>query len=428
MSKFHYDILEELGEGTFGLVNKVQDKRTGEILAMKRISKTKIQRSRLGDQVKKEIDAMKNLKHINIVQIKEVLMDPNHLFIVMEYVQGGELYSKLAMKGKMSEKGAKIYFKQIMEAVNYCHSKNYCHRDIKCENILITSDDNVKIADFGFASVMQEEDKNVFEPIIEGKQSVYEKGESLVGGFSNSKPTFFRQESRVMRKMSTICGTSFYMAPEILQEDGYHGDKADIWSCGVVLYYMLTYSFPFQGKDSKETDRNICNNVYSIPASFSDDLVDIFSKILDCNPKTRWSARSILGHKWFESEKYKPSQNIPTQNIQRTNSGRIKTNVELGNKDSLISCILSHKNLLQCIAIADRVLKNRSWIHFKPDETTLCIKASKMTSSGHAMIQLEFKGIDKNNTIVNLDVFGKSPGSCMVEIISLMSYLKTELS
>ena len=438
VSKFHYDIISELGSGTFGTVHKVEDKRTGETLAMKRISKTKIQRNRLGEQVKKEIHTMKNLIHPNIVQIKEVLMDPNHLFIIMEYVQGGELYSKLAMQGKMSENTCKRYFKEIMEAVHYCHSKNICHRDIKCENILVDSNDNIKIADFGFASMMEVEElvKPRFESIIEGKQSFMDKKLDMDSDeFTSHKPfsrpsTFIRQPSKIMRKMSTVCGTSLYMAPEILKKDGYFGDKADIWSCGVVLYYLLTYSFPFDEHNPEMTAAKICDNSYVIPPSFSDELKDLLSRMLDSNPVTRYSARNVLKHPWFNSISG-GGVNIPRPRevIPNTGSGRIQkekpTPETLNNTET---CILSHKNIRDCISTTARIMKTNSWMHMPPDENTISIKASKMTQSGLAMIQLEFKNIDESNTIINLDVFGDQKGSGVLEINKLMYAVKEQLN
>ncbi|CAN0575524.1 unnamed protein product, partial [Ectocarpus sp. 12 AP-2014] len=175
----NYDIGKEIGSGAFGTVNIGEDRTTGEKVAVKCISKSRIQRSNMGSQVKREITTMKALHHPNIVSIKEVLMSNTHLYLVLEYAGGGELFTKIASQGKLPEKVSKRYFKQIMDGVRFCHNRYICHRDIKPENILLDSDDNVKIADFGFASIMEPD----------------------VG---------------VMQKMSTMCGTTQYMAPEIV--------------------------------------------------------------------------------------------------------------------------------------------------------------------------------------------------------------------
>ena len=153
----NYDIGREIGSGAFGTVNIGEDRTTGEKVAVKCISKSRIQRSNMGSQVKRESTTMKKLHHPNVVSIKEVLMSNTHLYLVLEYAGGGELFTKIASQGKLPEKLAKRYFKQIMDGVRFCHNLYICHRDIKPENILLDSDDNVKIADFGFASIMEPE-------------------------------------------------------------------------------------------------------------------------------------------------------------------------------------------------------------------------------------------------------------------------------
>ena len=144
-----YKLSKELGSGSFATVRLAENVNNGSKVAIKIVSKSKIQKFRMGTQVKKEITLMRELKHPGIVEIKEVLMSKQHLYMVLEYVKGGELYSKITRSGKLDEVDARIYFGQIMEAIAYCHSKNICHRDIKPENILLDENDKVKITDFG---------------------------------------------------------------------------------------------------------------------------------------------------------------------------------------------------------------------------------------------------------------------------------------
>jgi 5'-AMP-activated protein kinase catalytic alpha subunit len=294
--------------------------------------------------------------------------------------------------------------------------------------------DNIKIADFGFASMMEVDEgyqRPEFETIIEGRESdmkTVECGNLPI----NTRPAFHRQPSKVMRKMSTVCGTSLYMAPEIVKGDGYYGDKADIWSCGVVLYYLLTYSFPY---DDDSNSKNKDNLMYEIPNSFSADLVDLLSKILDRNPVTRYSARNILNHRWFNSERDIDVHATIEEPITRkiTKQGRIATgnhfqaNGGSQSRDKLNSCILSNLPMRECVSISGRALTKNSWVHMEPDERTVSLKASKMTPSGLAMIELDFKVIDGSKTILNLVIFGNKSGG-LDDIISLMSYIKEVLS
>lgn len=247
----NYEIGKEIGSGSFGTVNIAEDRKTGEKVAVKCISKNKIQRSNMGSQIKKEIMTMKKLDHPNIVGIKEVLMSNSHLYLVLEYAGGGELFTKIATQGRLSEKVAKRYFKQIMEAVKFCHNLYVCHRDIKPENILLDANDNVKIADFGFASIMEPEPGSDNQTssgddsspsgsssrlAAIGEDTVDTSTIQPLNDFVPDEPNSTRPKnhkfrnlpSQRMQKMSTMCGTTQYMAPEIVSRDSYRGDKADI--------------------------------------------------------------------------------------------------------------------------------------------------------------------------------------------------------
>lgn len=226
----------------------------------------------MGAQVKKEITTMKKLDHPNIVRIKEVLMSNSHLYLVLEYAGGGELFTKIARQGKLSENVAKRYFMQVMDVVKFCHNLYICHRDIKPENILLDSNDNVKIADFGFASIMEPEHDSELEkesssaedtymamaPIGEDAEesgSIAPLGDFVPNSSTSSRPNktisrFRSLPSKRMQKMSTMCGTTQYMAPEIVSRDNYRGGKADIWSCGVVLFILVAGYLPFDSNNS----------------------------------------------------------------------------------------------------------------------------------------------------------------------------------
>ncbi|CAN0562778.1 unnamed protein product, partial [Ectocarpus sp. 12 AP-2014] len=297
----NYDIGKEIGSGAFGTVNIGEDRTTGEKVAVKCISKSRIQRSNMGSQVKREITTMKTLHHPNIVSIKEVLMSNTHLYLVLEYAGGGELFTKIASQGKLPEKVSKRYFKQIMDGVKFCHNRYICHRDIKPENILLDSDDNVKIADFGFASIMEPEVGGSDQPADNGRaglSSIDEDSEQsgtiqplrdfvpdAASPQQQSETKKFRNlPSKVMQKMSTMCGTTQYMAPEIVNRDSYRGDKADIWSCGVVLFVLLSGFLPFDSDDPGIVVQKIKNGRFNIPSFISDLARDVISKLLTPNP------------------------------------------------------------------------------------------------------------------------------------------------
>lgn len=443
-----YEVISELGSGTFGTVLKVRDMRTSDTLAMKCISKSKIQRNKMGDQVKKEINTMKVLSHPNIVQIKDVLMDKANLYITMDYVSGGELYSKIASGGRMSEDTARGYFKQILEGVRYCHELNICHRDIKPENILLDQNNVVKIADFGFASIMEIDDYKKPSTYIGGRSDHIGGGSDLDEflldkGKDNPPPRdgFKRMESKIMRKLSTICGTSMYMAPEIMKRAGYFGDKADMWSCGIVLYYLLMYALPFNEGDLDSGSVRVNEASYKKSSVLSEDVKDLLSNLLKYDPGTRFSARKALSHRWFRTDDPGAYDQVTRDNGNTEPS--IKNTVTLPDRVPLpvireVSSVYSGNrslisgfDIVSCLSKAGHALEDFSWMFKPPDNSTTYIKASKMTDTGLALIQLGFEKSSQGTrdvTIVSLDIFGDNSSSGVNDIQSLMERINTILS
>lgn len=180
-----YDLYKTLGQGSFGKVKYAINKETNEACAIKFLDKERIQASNMGPQIKREISIMKKISHPNIIAVKEVFATNSKIFIVMELVEGGELFEMLNRDGKMSEARARYYFNQLVEALLYCHAMNVCHRDLKPENILLDKAGNIKISDFGLASLY------VGDSSEEGSQSRHDL-------------------------LQTTCGTPNYIAPEVL--------------------------------------------------------------------------------------------------------------------------------------------------------------------------------------------------------------------
>ena len=439
-----YQVIEELGSGTFGTVLKVKDTRTSETVAIKCISKNKIQRNKMGDQVKKEINTMKVLRHPNIIQIKDVLMDKTYLYITMEYVGGGELYRKIALGGKMPESVARGYFRQVMEGLRYCHELNICHRDIKPENILLDDKDVVKIADFGFASIMEIDDYK--------KPSIYSKGSSYMssgnqddsmglkdylGGGEEFRPpardNFKRMESKIMRKLSTICGTSMYMAPEITKRAGYFGDKADIWSCGVVLYYLIMHALPFDEDEFDINSKRICEGSYKLSPHLSKEVKDLMSNLLKYDPSKRYSARKALNHAWFRIDGapgHVPSKLLPVSEKEpRSLSQNLPAITEVSSSYSGKKSMVSKMDIRSCVSRSAGIMGELSWMYNPPSDSTTSLKASKMADTGMALIQLSFEeSSDGSNTvtIISLDIFGDNTSSGSSDIEVLMNKVQEE--
>ena len=263
----HYEIGKVIGKGAYATVKICKNKITQEKFAMK-IYEKKI----LNDNIKnkcilREIEILKKLNHPNIVKLYDTIISDKNILLIQELVNGISLrdfYNKEIRNQKnISEKKYKILtilFKQIFSAFDYIHKKNIFHRDIKLENILLTKNYEIKIIDFGFG---------LYNP-------------------RNYLQKFF-------------CGTPNYMAPEIIMKKEYDGQKADMWSLGILLYKLFCADFPFKGKDEKDLYRHIIKGKYKIKEYVPDLIKIIIDKILRPKPYQRINCDQILQSHWFNN-------------------------------------------------------------------------------------------------------------------------------
>lgn len=264
-----YELGRSLGEGTFGKVKHAIDTETNEAVAIKILDKEKIQKQNMGNQIKKEISIMKMVKHKNIVHMIEVLASKTKIFIVLELVTGGELFDKIVQVGKLSEEQARFYFRQLIDGVEYCHKLGICHRDLKPENLLLDEHGNLKISDFGLSSL-------------------------YVGDADGEGTT--RTEL-----LHTTCGTPNYVAPEVLSDQGYDGKKADVWSCGVILYVLLAGFLPFDESTIVALFAKIQNADFTYPSWFSPEVRSLIDQMLVADPHARITVANIKNHPWYTS-------------------------------------------------------------------------------------------------------------------------------
>ncbi|EEF44648.1 CBL-interacting serine/threonine-protein kinase 10 [Ricinus communis] len=256
-----YETGRLLGQGTFAKVYYARSIRTNQSVAIKVIDKEKILRVGLVEQIKREISVMRIVRHPNVVQLYEVLATKSKIYFVMEYCKGGELFNKVA-KGKLKEEAARKYFQQLINAVDFCHSRGVYHRDIKPENLLLDENENLKITDFGLSALADCKHQDGL--------------------------------------LHTTCGTPAYVAPEVINRRGYDGAKADIWSCGVVLYVLLAGYLPFHDSNLMEMYRKIGRAEFKCPNWFPQDARRLVFKMLDPNPNTRISIAKIKESSWFK--------------------------------------------------------------------------------------------------------------------------------
>ena len=260
-----FNIIKELGQGSYGHVIRVQHKQTGHIYACKKMNKKQIANKQ---RFKTEIDLLKATDHPNIVKLYGIFEDNIFLHLIMEECTGGEFFNRLAQRAKdlnmYTEKDAARIFKQLLGAVNYLHAQGVCHRDIKPENILFSTIDEeypLKLIDFGLSNIFNGDDNT----------------------------------------MKGIVGTTFYMAPEVLT--GKYNEKCDVWACGVILYIMLCGKPPFYSKDENDLRHKICEMKYDFNfqefQNVSEEAKDLIKSIL-VSKETRPSIQEVLEHKWIK--------------------------------------------------------------------------------------------------------------------------------
>jgi len=255
----YYTIIKDLGHGSYGQVKKVKHKKLNEIRAMKITNKK-------STSSKYEIEILRKISHPNIANIFEIFADSKKYYVIMEFLEGGELFDAITSIGSFTEESACQVMKQLLSAIFYLHSNNIVHRDLKPENIMLlqkpeNGNYHIKLIDFGTAKI--------FKP---GK------------------------------KMNKFIGTSYYIAPEVLKEK--YDEKCDVWSCGIILYILLCGYPPFNGNTNVEIFHAIQNQNPLFAGEEWDDITneakELIKLMLRKNPNERWNAEQCLKHKWFK--------------------------------------------------------------------------------------------------------------------------------
>ncbi|XP_055342683.1 5'-AMP-activated protein kinase catalytic subunit alpha-2-like isoform X2 [Paramacrobiotus metropolitanus] len=257
----HYILGETLGTGTFGKVKVARHQVTGHKVAVKILNRQKIKSLDVVGKIRREIQNLKLFRHPHIIKLYQVISTPTDIFMIMEYVSGGELFDYIVKHGRLKENEARRFFQQIISGVAYCHRHMVVHRDLKPENLLLDSKLNVKIADFGLSNMMMD-------------------GEFL----------------------RTSCGSPNYAAPEVISGKLYAGPEVDIWSCGVILYALLVGALPFDDEHVPTLFRKIKSGVFPIPGSLSQSVVSLLCHMLQVDPIKRATVQDIRNHEWFQKD------------------------------------------------------------------------------------------------------------------------------
>ena len=207
--------------------------------------------------LKSELIACESLSHKNIITLLGITEDDLSVHLIMEYCQNGDLYKLIVKRGRLPEDISRNLFRQIVEGLDYLHSKGISHRDLKPENILLTSDGTAKIADFGVSKFMPNEDM-----------------------------------------LKTPCGSPFYAPPEVVRGEEYDGKSRDIWSLGVILYAMVTGSLPWIETNKFKLYKEIEESNIYIPDNLSPKLQVLLRNMLNRDPKFRPTTKDLLNDQW----------------------------------------------------------------------------------------------------------------------------------
>lgn len=263
--KDRYVLGEQLGWGQFGIIRACSDKLSGEVLACKSIAKDRLATLNDVRSVKLEIEIMSRLSgHPNVVNLKAVYEEEDHVHLLMELCAGGELFHRLEKHGRFSEQNARVIFRHLMQVVQYCHENGIVHRDLKPENILLATNSlssPIKLADFGLATYIK-------------------PGHSLHG----------------------TVGSPFYIAPEVLA--GGYNQAADVWSAGVILYILISGMPPFWGKSKSRIFDAVRAAELRFPPKFWDQIStsakDLITGMLCKDPFKRLNTAQVLAHSWVQ--------------------------------------------------------------------------------------------------------------------------------
>ncbi|KAJ2158412.1 spindle assembly checkpoint kinase [Coemansia sp. RSA 552] len=252
-----FDLGRVLGKGKFGRAYLAREKNTNYICALKILFKTELQQSKIEKQLKREVEIQTRLRHPHILRLYGYFYDEKRIYLILEYATRGEMYKLLQKQGSFSEPVAAKYIAQMASALEYLHSKGVIHRDIKPENLLLNTDGDLKIADFGW--------------------SVHARNE----------------------RRRTLCGTLDYLPPEMV-EGRDHNRSVDLWSLGVLMYEFLVGVPPFEDLQShKATYRRIAKVDLHIPPYVSPEAANLITRLLQYDGERRLPLSEVLRHPWI---------------------------------------------------------------------------------------------------------------------------------
>lgn len=280
-----------LGTGSFGRVKLVKYKPTGQYYALKMLKKQHVIQLKQVEHIKSEKNIMAQIHHPNIVNFMGSCQDDAYLYIMMDYVQGGEFFTHLRKAGRFPNDTARFYAAQVILALSHLHDQDIIYRDLKPENLLLDKHGNCKVTDFGFAK-------------------------------------------KIDYKTWTLCGTPEYLAPEIILSKG-HNKAVDWWAVGVLIYEMLAGYPPFYHDEPLVVYQMILKCELKFPWHFDRQAKDLIKKLLQPDVTKRYGCmkngvHDIKGHKWFKDVKW---EELEAGNLTPPIQPKVKGDNDVSNFD-----------------------------------------------------------------------------------------------
>ncbi|XP_033485410.1 serine/threonine-protein kinase BRSK2-like isoform X5 [Epinephelus fuscoguttatus] len=303
-----YRLEKTLGKGQTGLVKLGIHCVTCQKVAIKIVNREKLSESVLM-KVEREIAILKLIEHPHVLKLHDVYENKKYLYLVLEHVSGGELFDYLVKKGRLTPKEARKFFRQIISALDFCHSHSICHRDLKPENLLLDEKNNIRIADFGMASL--------------------QVGDSL---------------------LETSCGSPHYACPEVIRGEKYDGRKADAWSCGVILFALLVGALPFDDDNLRNLLEKVKLGVFHMPHFIPPDCQNLLRGMIEVDAGKRLTLEQIQKHTWYLAGKNEPE---PEQPVPRKVAIRTLAAAEEIDPD-----VLESMHSLGCFRDKDKLTKD----------------------------------------------------------------------
>uniref|UniRef100_H2TPC9 BR serine/threonine kinase 2 n=1 Tax=Takifugu rubripes TaxID=31033 RepID=H2TPC9_TAKRU len=303
-----YRLEKTLGKGQTGLVKLGVHCVTCQKVAIKIVNREKLSESVLM-KVEREIAILKLIEHPHVLKLHDVYENKKYLYLVLEHVSGGELFDYLVKKGRLTPKEARKFFRQIMSALDFCHSHSICHRDLKPENLLLDEKNNIRIADFGMASL--------------------QVGDSL---------------------LETSCGSPHYACPEVIRGEKYDGRKADVWSCGVILFALLVGALPFDDDNLRNLLEKVKLGVFHMPHFIPPDCQNLLRGMIEVDASKRLTLflNSFLPIRSGGKNEPEPEQPVPRKVTIRS----------LPSADDIDPDVLDSMHSLGCFRDKNKLLKD----------------------------------------------------------------------